>query len=108
MLPSHPLQRLVNGWHHKFHKEGIHQRIGEKLIDRLNLRTLVEPQFAPAKITLKNLISWILEQMNSQSRFKDKHFATLVDTIVPCKYQFGSVIHIDSIKAREKLLLKTL
>lgn len=95
---SHPLQRLVNGWHHKFHKEGIHQRIGEKLIDRLNLRNIVEPGTASARISLKNLASWILEQMNSQTRFKDKHFATLVDTIVPCKYQFGSVIHIDAIK----------
>ena len=39
-------------------------------------------------------------------RFKDKHFATLVDTIVPCKYKFGAVIHIERFLEELPLALK--
>jgi hypothetical protein len=42
VIISHPLQRLVNGWHHKFHRTGIHQAIGQKLIWKLNLTDLVD------------------------------------------------------------------
>jgi len=46
---------------------------------------------ADAVITLENLTSWLLGQItNGSKRFKNKHFATLVDTIVPCKYKFGA------------------
>ena len=100
VIITHPLQRLVNGWHHKFHKDGIHQKIGQKLINRLNLTSLVETNNdtdgAPGKavISLEKLTTWLLEQFKNKSgnskRFKNKHFATLVDTIVPCKYKFGA------------------
>ena len=42
----------------------------------------------------------------SLKRFKDKHFATLVDTIVPCKYKFGAVIHIERVLEELPLALK--
>jgi len=38
-------------------------------------------------------------------RLKDKHFATLINTIVPCKYHFAAVIHIERISKELPLLL---
>lgn len=32
VIISHPLSRLVNSWHHKFHKLGIEHEQGLKLI----------------------------------------------------------------------------
>ena len=39
---------------------------------------------------------------------KDKHFATLINTIVPCKYHFAAVIHIERISKELPLLLNTI
>ena len=44
VIITHPLQRLVNGWHHKFHRDGIHQKIGQKLITRLNLTSITKTE----------------------------------------------------------------
>ena len=45
---------------------------------------------------------------NVKTRLKDKHFATLINTIVPCKYHFAAVIHIERISKELPLLLNNL
>ena len=92
VIITNPLERLVNGWHHKFQRNGIHRNIGRKLIVKMNLTGLIQSDQDKIDqvINLKSFAKWLLERINSPKRFRSKHFATLVDTIVPCKYKFGA------------------
>ena len=53
---SHPMARLVNIWHHKFHKLGIENQQGEKLVRKFNLTNLIDHSpDADALISLSNI-----------------------------------------------------
>ena len=60
VIISHPLQRLVNGWHHKFHRTGIHQAIGQKLIcclsDNLRSKQSIFKHYSLSSLTKVELL----------------------------------------------------
>lgn len=65
VIISHPLSRLVNSWHHKFHHLGIEYDQGMKLVQKFNLTDLIDRNpDAEAIISLSSLVNWVIDRFD--------------------------------------------